>query len=332
MAKKKLWLVSCLLLVNLLLGLPAAAAEELAPQPNISRFFYEQMVKDTLAMMKTAYEQKQLRPFMKFVSQDFTGDDFLLYRAVRRDFRFFDDIKLYLYVDSFSIDTKGRAQVAVKYNRNVIANKDSRSHRDSGLTQMTFIIEDGQAKLYDMKFPMIFGLSEGVQITTGIVRTAETGNVIAMDRRGNVSVKSFKDALDIANGTSVRRGMVHLSSSAGSIQSFSLEDNMKVTGASLQGDFGWGPTGPGYIDVQPGTRYIVLPDWSFDSTNEAPDPAMVMYNTGPIGSPAYPGQTLALELSGGGKFAIIEVQSVTGTTDVNGTIRFKYQPSGSRFF
>lgn len=315
----------------MLFALPAGAAGAAALQTDISPARYEEMVKDTLAAMERAYEQEQLRKFMDLVSPDFSGDDFLIYRAVRRDFRFFDDIKLYLYLDSFSVDAKGRAQAAVKYNRSVIANKDSRSYKDSGLTQMTFVIEDGKAKLYDMKFPMIFGLSEGLQLTTGIVRTAETSRVMVVDRRGNVYVLPFREAMDIANGTSVLRGMMYLSSTAGAIQGVSLADNAKVTGGTLQGDFGWDTSG--YLILKPGTRYLALPDWSFDSTNQAPDPAMGIYSSGPMGAPALPGWTFALQLAGSNKFAIIEIQSVsTDMVTTTGVIRYKYQPSGSRFF
>ncbi len=326
MRKKTPLILAFLLLVGLAITLPAVAA----PQQGVPPDRYEKMVKDTLATMERTYEQKNLRAFMDLVSPDFAGDDFLMYRAVRRDFRFFDDIRLSLYVDSFSVDTKGRAQVTVKYTRSVIANRDGRTYRDTGLTQLTFHVDEGRAKLYDMKFPMVFGLSEGLQMATGVVRTAETSTVLVLDRRGNVYVLPFKEAMDIASGASVMRGMVYLATSAGSIQSFSLADNAKITAMTLQGDFGWDLLA--YLTLKPGTKWLDMPPGSFDSTTEAPDPAATAYATTGLFAPAAAGQVYVLQLANN-KFAMIEIVSVSlpGPT-VSGTVRYKYQPNGSRFF
>jgi hypothetical protein len=227
--------------------------------------------------------------------------------------------------------------LTVKYNRSVIANKDGRSYKDNVLTQLTFNLEDGQAKLYDMKFPLIFGLSEGLQIATGLVRTAESVNVLTLDRRGNVNVQPFNDALNAANGNSVIQGMVALASTFNSIQGFSMAERRKITSTEeLQGDFGWFPWEPCLL-LQNGTKYAILPNWSFNSVTQAPDPAATFYETFTATSfvSVSVGQTFALQLAGSNKFAIIEIESCSAYPTVentSGTIRYKYQPSGSRSF
>jgi hypothetical protein len=331
MPKKIVRLITFLGLVNILLLIPAAVAADVTTSQ------FGQMARNTLAALGSAYEQEDLQRFMKLVSPDFTGDDFLLYRAVRRDFRFFDNIDLRLNVDSIAIDPKGRAQLTVKYNRSVIANKDGRSYKDSGLTQMTFNLEEGQAKLYDMKFPLIFGLSEGLQIATGLVRTMESVNVLTLDRSGNVNVQPFNDALNVANGNSVIQGMVTLTSTSNSIQGFSMAERRKIiSAADLQGDFGWFPWEPCLL-LQNGTKYTQLSDWSFNRITEAPDPTVTVYETFTATSFVLVavGQTFALQLAGSNKFAIIEIESCSSNPAVentSGTFRYKYQPSGSRSF
>ena len=303
----------------------AGAAEPAGPSPNLTSAQYQQMVKDTLAELAANYQQEDLRGFMKLVSSAFVGDDYLLYRAVRRDFRFFDDIVLRVDIDGFAVDPKGRAQVTVKYNRAVIANKDSRPYRDSGLTQLTFTLEDGRAKLYDMKFPMIFGLSEGLQVASGVVRSAETAMVIVIDRRGNVYLLPFQDAVAAADGNSVVRGIVTLQTDGAGMDCFSFADNRKIRSITLQGDFAVGPN----LMFKHGTKWLRLIT-GFDSVNRAPDPAT--YLAEPSTSVAA-GEVYALRLANG-KFAVMEIRAFyqPGGDAWTTIVRYKYQPSGSRSF
>lgn len=332
MSKKLVFILSLILLASMLFVLPASAAQVSTPQQDLSPYHYEQMVRDTLTALATAYEQKDLRAFMNLVSPDFAGDDFLLYRAVRRDFRFFDNIDLRLDVDGFAIDRKGRAQVTVKYNRSVIANKDSRSYKDSGLTQMTYQSDAGQIKLYDMKFPLIFGLSEGLQVASGVVRTTETSNVLVVDRRGNVNVVPFREALEAANNNSVVRGITSLRADATGMDNWSFADNRKSRSMTLQGDFAI----ESFLMFKAGTKWLKLPaSTDFASLTQVPNPATTTYNTTTItpGSPVI-GDVYALQLASG-KFAVIEIRDYQASA-VGGSwtavVRYQYQPSGSRNF
>ena len=337
MNKKLAFILSLVLLASILVALPVYAAEKSAGG-NVTAEQYEKMVRETLDTMTMAYEQKELRKFMKLVSADFVGDDFLMYRAVRRDFRFFDNIDLSLNIDSFAVNRKGEAQVAVKYNRFVIANTDGRSYKDSGLTQMTFHIEDGQAKLYDMKFPIIFGLSEGMQIASGIVRTTETSQVLTLDRRGSVNVLPFRDAVRATNSVSVTSGTFSLISNGAIYDNFTFATRTKTSAASFIGDIANG----GAALVFNGTEYQELSPGMFDFTTSVPTggyttaPTFVMLLTA-VGSPptiiSIAGKVYALHLTSG-KYALIEITSVSGPTGgyTTVTFRYKYQPSGSNTF
>lgn len=338
MNKKLAFILSLVLTASMLIVLPAGAAEKPAPQPTVTAQQYEQMVRESLGAMAAAYEQRDLRQFMKLVSPDFVGDDFLMYRAVRRDFRYFDNIDLQLNIDGFAVNRKGDAQVAVKYNRSVISNKDGRVYTDRGLTQLTFRVENGQAKLYDMKFPLIFGLSEGLQVASGIVRTAETSNVLVMDRRGNVRVLPFRDAVSATNSNSVSSGTVTLTSNGSSSEGFDFSTLTKTHSLSLIPSGNVGVFYLGELAFQNAYVYYGLPPNSFDTTSAAPDPASVTYNGPPNVVPLFgaitpaPGAVYALQLSTG-KFALVEIRSysVTGLS-ATVVIRYKYQPSGSRSF
>lgn len=332
MSKKLVFIFSLVLLASMFFVLPVSASPGYTAQQDISPYDYEQRVRVTLAALAAAYEQQDLRAFINLVSPDFVGDDFLLYRAIRRDFRFFDNIDLRLDVDGVAIDRKGRAQVTVRYNRNVIANKDGRSYKDSGLTQMTFRLEADKIKLYDMKFPLIFGLSEGLQVASGVVRTAETSRIMAVDRRGNVSIVPFRDALEAANSNSVVRGIASLRADASGKDSWSFADNRKFKSMTLQGDFAV----ESFLMFKAGTKWLKLPpSIDFASITQVPDPATAAYNTAPVtsGMPVI-GDVYALQLVGG-KFAVIEIRDYQASA-VGGAwaavVRYLYQPSGSRNF
>lgn len=319
-------LLTALLIIGLLV-LPAGAnAAE-----GITTIQYEALVRESLNSLGQAYEQKDLRAFMNLVSPNFVADDFLMYRAVRRDFRYFDSIRLRLYVDNIAVDSKGRAQVALRYIRNVIAAKDSMTYRDSGLTQVTLHIVDGRAKLLDMKFPLIFGLSEGLQVASGVVRTAETERVIVVDRRGNVSEKPFREALDAANGNSVVTGTKTLVTQT-KTQSWSFVDSAVQEGSGIifDGDVAFFDV---FLYFASNVKHKKL-STTFADTTQAPETG---YSSASSEMPVI-GDVYALQIteSGALKYAVFEILDYSFTAGtphtIRGTIKYKYQPTGSRSF
>ena len=89
---------------------------------------------EKLVALTTAYQQERLNDFMKLVSPDFAGDDFMLNRALRRDFQAFDNINMRLSVNTITVAPKGRAQVLQNYTRSVISLRDGKTYTDRGTT------------------------------------------------------------------------------------------------------------------------------------------------------------------------------------------------------
>lgn len=192
MSKLKV-LVCCLLLFLVLFSWPGAAVRgATADQPDE---WLEVQVKQVLDDMVNAYRQRNIRAFMNHVSKDFRGEFSLLTLGVRRDFRSFDDVDLrYIVVNTAGGD--GKAEFTVVYQRRVISARDGHSYKDSGLTQLLFVNENGQAKLLSMKYPLLFGVSDAGRLAAGgIAASSENAEALVVDRQGNVAVVPFQQAV-----------------------------------------------------------------------------------------------------------------------------------------
>lgn len=307
---------------------------------------YQQQVRETLAALVANYQQENLSGFMRTVSPNFLGDDFLLDRALRKDFRNFDNINLRLAINSINTDARGRAQVYVHFNRSVTAQKDGRMYSDHGIAQFTFHLHNGKVKLYDMKYPILFGVSEASLLATGEVRSAENANLLTVNRRGEVSVLPYNEAKAVSEQSGVKRGtnirLIFSSDMAapGSLRSqgWSFADNRRTEVSSyhdIDGDF---VLRIQWLDLRPGTSYRQLSATDVSEVSEVPDPLAYPYisNNELPPSPdlldAVIGKVFALKLSTG-KYAVIKIVDYTF---MHGAVEmyfdYKYQPSGSRSF
>lgn len=142
----------------------------------------------TLDRLFNAYTRRNAGEFMELVSPQFTGDRFLLERAVLDDFRFFNDIQIRHSLESVSTDADGRAFALVSYDRSVVAKTGGKTYRDSGVTGFSFNPEDGELKIYMMRHPVIFGVSGATDIASGVISAAENQNVIIVDKSGGISL------------------------------------------------------------------------------------------------------------------------------------------------
>lgn len=155
----------------------------------------EMQVKQALDEMVHAYRQRNIRVFMNHVSKDFRGEYSLLALGVRRDLRSFDDVDLrYVVVNTAGGD--GKAEFTVIFQRRVISSRDGLSYKDSGMTQLLFESENGQAKLVSMKYPLLFGVSDAGRLAAGgIAASSENADALVVDRLGNVAVVPFRQAV-----------------------------------------------------------------------------------------------------------------------------------------
>lgn len=319
--------------------LPVPAAKPLAVKTDTQLLpaDYQQQVRETLAVLAVAYQQENLRGFMQLVSPDFLGDDFLLDRALRRDFRAFDNINLRLSASSINIDARGRAQVLTSYNRSVASQKDGQTYIDRGLTQFTFHLHNGKVKLYDMRYPIIFGVSEASQLATGEVRTMENEKILTVNRRGDTAVLPYNEAKLSSEQSGVKRGTnirLQFSYMPEIVQGWSFADNRRTHPNSyhtVEGDFTFTTQ---WLNLAPGTSFRRLSVADVDDVTEVPDPAVYPYTVSPY-LPEHPDVlpdgmgVYALRLSSG-NYAVIKMVSYIHLSEF--VFDYKYQPSGSRSF
>lgn len=155
-------------------------------------------VKKVLDSLIDAYKNENASSFMVNVSGDFAGDASTLDRAVRRDFLAFDNIDLRYTINNIASTSKG-VLVSLNYNRSLISARNGRSLSDRGSTEFTFKAGDDGIKLFSMKVPLIFGISDPLNVASGMVNAGSNAPTILVDQDGNAVVVSFQTAIKIFN-------------------------------------------------------------------------------------------------------------------------------------
>lgn len=155
-------------------------------------------VNETLGNMLAAYKQENSRLFMSYVSPSFAGDDILLSRAIRRDFTALDNIDVRYSLTSIAIDPNGKVAVTLRYSRTaVVARLATGFHNsvmhDSGTTQMVFVLGENGLKLYSMKIPLLFGLSDAANVSSGMVRSSDNSKILGITRHGEGFTGSMQE-------------------------------------------------------------------------------------------------------------------------------------------
>ena len=143
-------------------------------------------VKEALDAMIQAYKDEDARKFMSYVSPDFAGDDANLDRAIRKDFTFFDNIELTYTISSIATGS-GKVYVSIFYNRFVTSTKSGANFKDTGTTEFVFKFTDSGPKVFSMKNPLIFGLSDAENVATGSILVGNT-QVIHLGSNGTVTL------------------------------------------------------------------------------------------------------------------------------------------------
>lgn len=160
-------------------------------------------VNDVLNKMIAAYREENSRLFMSYVSPNFAGDDILLARAIRKDFSALDNIDLRFSVDNMAIDAKGKVAVTIRFNRTAVATNPLFTTapiiRDSGTTQMVFTLGDHGLKLYSMKIPLLFGLSDAPNVSSGVVRSSDNSKILVINSQGKAFEGNTKQSQEGAS-------------------------------------------------------------------------------------------------------------------------------------
>ncbi|MFA6091452.1 MAG: hypothetical protein WCU88_00890 [Elusimicrobiota bacterium] len=256
-------------------------------------------VREALEALRDAYKAKDLKAFMARVGEDFAGDVVLLERAVQKDFVALQNIDLRWSVSNIASGREGRIHAALTFNRFVTLARTGATQTDSGSTEFVFEPGPKGLRVYSMKNPLLFGVSDPDNVGTG----GTTG-------RGNLRLD------DTGNPTNIESINNH---NYVSLQSFGLTEGVVYEEPSMgvtQGDFGV-PAAAGPITLKTGVQIQDLGVMSIQNVSAAP--------AGGYGTNAHAniGHCYAFKLISG-KYAVIEIVSISmAGTDTRCTFKYR---------
>nr|NJM03111.1 hypothetical protein [Desulfobacula sp.] len=285
------------------------------------------LIRETLDKMVEAYKNEDPARFMTHVSEDFTGDEANLDRAIRRDFNAFDNIDLRYTLNNITSGDKGMVYVSINFNRSVISTKDGKPYADKGMTE--FIFQLGPARVYNMKNPLIFGLSDAENVAVGTVK-AGPGEL-------NISLNEKNEVRLTEDGTTGDSGVLSGTASLRTINSFTNfqgfifadeEVTSETDGGNVMGDFSMAIETPTmvFIYVRGGVQVKKFAGTSINQITTADESGYANFaDTGQAGD------SYVFKLSNN-TYGVIEIVSITGAGPQFGNIKYKYQPNGTRNF
>jgi len=291
------------------------------------------IVKELLDSLINAYQREQPREFMALVSDDFTGDKTLLDRAIRKDFSNFDNIILRYVLTNVSADTTGKIFVTFNFNRQVTSTRTGRTLQDNATTQMTFKIGDRGARIYSMKWPLIFGLSDATNIAQGFVAETPGTKVIVVDNKGQAQTVDYKESeryVETGESSVITAKTITLRVTPQGHDGFIFSSETITMNPNDNPDIVITCMG---LMLKPNTLFQDLGVKSVDTINEVPTTGYTATQQILIDTM----HSYALRLSDG-KYAVIEIISDTGGQGCfaqhlrTTRIKYKYQPNGSNKF
>jgi hypothetical protein len=154
------------------------------------------LARETLDKLFKAYQSENTQAFMALVSENFVPGSDILDSAVRKDFLLFDYIKIEHFINNISQVADGKIFISFQYNRSVISTKTGQTFTDKGITELVLKNEGGQLKLYSMKNPLMFGLSDASEIATGSVNQSSNDDMIVVENpSGTIKVLPYNEAI-----------------------------------------------------------------------------------------------------------------------------------------
>jgi len=287
------------------------------------------LIRETLDKMIEAYRNEDPTRFMSYVSDDFAGDESNLDRAIRKDFSAFDNIDLRYTLNNVAAGAKGMVYVSINFNRSVLSARDGKTYTDRGMTE--FIFQLGPARVSSMKNPLIFGLSDAENVATGTVKSGSGNLNICLNSKNDaglcVSGISGVSDSNVLTGTATLRS-VNFTNFQGFI--FADEEVTNETNSSnLTGDFAIMVEGMAmaFISLRTGVTVKDMGVISLNQITTADESGYQGFAQGPAG------HSYVFKLPGN-KYGAIEITSLTSSGMGGGTstIRYKYQPNGTRNF
>uniref|UniRef100_A0A831XDX5 Uncharacterized protein n=1 Tax=Geobacter metallireducens TaxID=28232 RepID=A0A831XDX5_GEOME len=291
---------------------------------------FQNEVRNALDALIAAYRAEDPAAFMSRVSEEFAADPAVLDKAIRKDFTNFDKIDL-RYTLNNVVSGNGGIFVSITYSRQLTSARNGKTVSDRGVTELVFRPTDRGLKVFSMKFPLIFGLSDSSEVATGTVNSGTNEPVIVVSSDGTLSTVPFSEALtgtDDVSGVESGSGLIVSQFHPPMGFDFVSGEPSNSSGASFF--ITGGVTGSAYGFLAIGHAFRDLGSVSLNSVTEAPADG---YQTDSgIGYYFLDGHTYAFRLPNG-TYALMYVSQVMQTpSTISMQISYKYQPNGSRTF
>jgi hypothetical protein len=306
--------------------------EKTFKEVNVAEINIQTVVRYVLDNLISAYKSEDPKRFMSLVSDDFVGDKVNLDRAIRKDFTNFDNIDLRYTLNNVSSDSKSKIYISLNFNRMLTSVKSGRTLTDNGMTEFILKLDQKYPTIYSMKWPIIFGVSDPQDVATGSVQQASNQQIIVVNTKGDVSTKPASEAQKQAQSGSstpiISKNVTINIAAAPPPQSYDFATETLAVGL-VAGDIGFfaAPAPGPRITLKNTIKLKYIGVKTVDSITEVDDQnTYALY--GPPGPTAVQGQSYALYLANG-KYVAMEIFAVGGATV---TIRYKYQPNGTRYF
>ena len=299
-----------------------ASRKELA----ISGENIQDQIYKTLDQLIKAYQEEDSFAFMRQVSDDFVSGTALLDSAIRQDFTAFDNIQLHYTLNNVTRASGGNLFVAITFSRMVTSSRTGDTFTDNSSTEFTFKVENGVPKIYSMKNPLVFGLSDADNIATGTINSGSNDDVLTLSTSGTAALTPLSSISAASTSTSTSTSTtatMTLTDNSGSHGGFFL-----ATGASAGGG-----TGDVYLEINSlwsGTSA------TFASLGSAAIEGITSVSAGPYMDPAVfgfaVGDTYAVSLADG-TYGIIQITNFTDAMpNFSVELKYTYQPNGSTSF
>ncbi len=277
----------------------------------------------TLDSLIKAYREEDSFAFMHLVSADFVNGSDILDSAIRQDFSNFDNIVLDYTINNITSARGGDIFVAISFNRMVSSSRTGETFTDHGMTDFVFRTEAGMPKIFKMKNPLIFGLSDASEVASGTVNAQQDETFITVSYDGTVRIASIDDGVTSGSGTVTVQTKTLASPSGGPYVGIDFSSGGTVAQAAadlyLETNLFWSDTGA--VQRSLGTTAI-------ESITSVPASG---YNIPPINVSV--GDTYAIMLADG-TYAVIQFTGSTddGFANTTVTFKYKYQADGSTNF
>lgn len=278
------------------------------------------VIRQALAEMITAYRSEDPARFMAWVSDDFAGDPVVLDRAVRRDFSSFDNIDLRYTLNNVTA-ADGKIFSSFTFSRKLTSTRSGATLSDRGSSEFIFTLGERGPKVFSMKNPLIFGLSDAANVATGTVNSAENDAVIQIGLSGDVVIAPVDAIVD--GGSDMTTGAFSLQVSCfppcSTADGFNFTQELKTTQIAdahiyKESNLLWGNGSVGLLPMGSSFFNVTVPD------NGAWLPNVNFINDGPVFAVKLPNST----------YALIRYIGSTGVSE--DSFEYKYQADGTRNF